>query len=252
MQYLSLAIVYKTPMFLKKIYSTVFLFFVLSACKDNVKTSFTNVTISTEKNKLIEVNIPRAIGNENLAHNINSEIQKRVISSLNIGNPDNVTSKSIEESIDAFNNEYTNFANDFPDTTPKWEVQIDGEVMFQSPEIISIAITSYIFTGGAHGSLHISFLNFNAQTGNIIENTQLINDTESFKILANTYFDIAIEDKSTLFEPKKFQLPENMGYGEQGIVLLYNTYEIAPYSTGIIEFVVPFYSAKPYLVFNGL
>ncbi|GAA4803475.1 DUF3298 and DUF4163 domain-containing protein [Litoribaculum gwangyangense] len=239
-------------MCLKKSYLIFFLFFTFFACKKENKTSFSNITISTEKNDLVEVNIPKANGDENISKKINSTIKELIISALHIGNPDDVASKSIEESIDAFNKEYTDFVTDFPDTVPEWEAQIDGEVMFQSPEIISLAFTSYKFTGGAHGNLLISLLNFNAQTGNLIENSELFNDIESFKTLANTYFDKAIEDKNTLFEPTKFQLPENMGYGEEGVVLLYNTYEIAPYSTGLIEFVIPFEDAKPFLVFNSL
>lgn len=252
MQYLSLTVVYNIVMLRKKLFLILAIFIIYASCNKELKTTFSDITISTDNNTLVEVNITKADGNNSIADNINSEIQKLVIATLHIGNPNNITSKSIEESIDVFNKEYTDFTVDFPDTVPKWEAQIDGEVIFQSHEIISLALTSYVFTGGAHGSLHISFKNFNAQTGHLLNNDALFSDVKGFKTLAKTYFDKAIKDKNTLFEPTKFQLPENICYGEEGVVLLYNTYEIAPYSTGIIEFEIPFEVAKPFLVFNSL
>lgn len=235
----------------KKFVIIILLVFIFTACEDDRRVSFSDINISTENNTLVDVNIIVASGNSNAATNINSEIEKIILQALNIGNPDTITSKSIEESINNFNNEYQSFKINFPDTVAEWEAQIDGEIMFQSPEIISIAITSYNFTGGAHGSLNISLLNFNATTGNIIENKNLFKNIEEFKALAKTYFYNALEDKNTLFEATKFQLPENIAYSDEGLILLYNTYEIAPYSTGIIEFKMPYNAIESYLVFNG-
>ena len=225
---------------------------ILSSCNKEIKTSFSEINVSTESNNIVEVNIPKAIGNKGITSKINSAIQKPIIAALHVGDPDQLTSKSIKESINLFNNEYATFKTDFPEAAPQWEAQIDGEVMFQSPEIISIAITSYTNTGGAHGALNISLLNFEAKTGELIQNSELINNVEGFKKLAKTYFDEAIKDKDIIFNTETFKLPTNIAYSEEGVVLLYNTYEIAPYSTGVIEFSIPFNDAKPYLVFNSL
>ena len=58
------------------------------------------------------------------------------------------------------------------------------------------------------------------------------------------------EDKD-LFESESdtFNLPENITYNEEGIVLLYNAYEIAPYATGILEFEIPYSEIENYLAF---
>lgn len=235
---------YKYPILL-------FCFLTLFNCEDEQKTIFSETNITTENNTIVEINIPLASGNLAISNQINTEIQKTIISALNIGSPNEINSSSIEESINSFNNEYTMFKTDFPETIQVWEAQIDGEVMYQSSEIISIAMTYYTNTGGAHGNLNISLLNFNSETGQRIENNQLFNDTEAFKALAKPYFEKATKDKSLLLDYKAFKLPANIGYNEEGIILLYNTYEIAPYSTGIIEFVVPFEVAQSYLVFNN-
>ncbi|XMO87758.1 DUF3298 and DUF4163 domain-containing protein [Algibacter sp. AS12] len=225
--------------------------FILFSCKNESETIFTETNITTQNNTIVEVNIPQASGNEAVANQINSEINKAIISALHIGYPDEITSTSIEESIALFTEEFKAFKTDFPETGEQWEAQIDGEVMYQSPKLTTIAITSYINTGGAHGNLIISFLNFNSETGQLLKNSDLFNNMEGFKTLSKSYFTTATIDKSLLLDIDSFKLPQNIGYSEDGVILLYNTYEIAPYSSGIIEFAVPFKAAEPYLVFNS-
>jgi len=227
-------------MFKNKFLLIICFFVLFFACKEDSTLIFSEVNITTDNNTLVEVNIPKAFGDSVISNNINSEISKLIISRLNIGDPETSSSKTIEESISAFNNEYRSFISDFPESTQPWEAQIDGEVMFQSEKVISISLTFYTNTGGAHGSLQISLLNFNALTGKQIENNNLFNDLEAFKRIAKTHFDNTVKDKNTLFEPDNFILPENIGYTEDGLMLLYNVYEIAPYSTGTIEFTIPY------------
>jgi hypothetical protein len=220
-------------------------------CNEELKTSFTETKITTSTNKLVEINIPNAIDNNLVSNEINTEISYSIIAALQIGESDTITTKTIEESIDAFNEEYNAFNADFPNSALVWEAQIDGEVMFQSPKIISIAITSYVNTGGAHGNTTISFLNFDAVTGKRILNKNLIKNEAAFKEAAKPYFEATIKEEDVLFDSDNFQLPANIGYNEEGIVLLYNTYEIAPYSTGIIEFTIPMNEVSSYLTFEG-
>lgn len=238
-------------MFNKNYLLTICFFFFLFNCTEEVKTSFSDVTISTKNNNLVEVNIPKASGNAAIINPINSEINKVVITALHIGNPDSIPSNSIEESITSFNNEYEAFKTNFPESSQIWEAQIDGEILYKSSKIMSIAITSYINTGGAHGNLNISFLNFNSESGVLIPNEALFNDVDAFKKIAKTNFDEEIKDEEILFDSENFELPANIGYTEEGIVLLYNSNEIGSYSTGIIEFIIPFEKVSSLLVFNG-
>lgn len=231
--------------------STIFL--IISCKKEVAQLSFSEVQITTENNSLVEVFIPKALGNTSASESINLKIENFVASVLTIGEPE-VSNKllSITKQIDAFNTEYQNFKKDFPETPQYWDAQINGEVTFQSDEIISVAITSYLNTGGAHGNTLITFLNFDAVTGKEILKEKLFTDMESFQTIAKSYFDKEVTDKSILFEPDSFQLPSNIGFSEDGVILLYNAYEIAPYSTGIIEFTIPFEKSNDYLVFNSL
>lgn len=229
-----------------------FAFIILFNFKEEENTVFLDVNISIDNNNIVEVNIPEASGNKTTANKINTAIQKKIISILHIGNKNQITSSTIEESINNFNKEFNTFKNDFQESAQTWEAQIDGEVMYQSPEIISIALTSYINTGGAHGTLHIYFLNFNTETGQKIDSKNLFKNIKRLKKIAKPYYADATKDKNLNLGNDKFELPANIGYSEEGIVLLYNTYEIAPYTTGIIEFIIPYKYVEPYLVFNSL
>ncbi|MFD0990685.1 DUF3298 domain-containing protein [Mariniflexile jejuense] len=238
-------------MLLKKYTLILCLFFILFNCKEELTITFIETKITTSNNNLVEVTIPKAIENSIISSEINTEVSNLVIAALQVGDTDTKTSKSIEESINAFNNEYNAFNTEFPNISQPWEAQIDGEILFQSHEVISISITSYVNTGGAHGSTHISFLNFNAATGKRIKNNDLIKNKAAFETVAKTYFNTAIEDEDDLFEPNEFKLPENIGFTENSIILLYNQYEIAPYSTGIIDFTIPIEKVSAYLSFNS-
>ena len=224
--------------------------FVLN-CKEPVKTIFTERTFSSENQTVVQINIPKASGNSLVDNTINSEIDNVVIHAFDADSRKNNSSISIEETIANFNTDYKNFISNFSENAQPWEAQIDGEVLYQSYEVISISITTYINKGGAHGSLNILFLNFDSTTGLSITNTNLFKDIDGFKKIAKIYLDKTLKAKALSVADEDFKLPENIGYTDDGLVLLYNTHEILPYADGIIEFSMPFEAVNPFLVFNG-
>lgn len=238
-------------MIFNKQHVILFLFFIFFACNEDPKTAFTEININASDTNLVQANIPNAIGDTLITNVINSEINTVVMTALQVGESTSIASKTIEESIKLFNEEYTSFNKDFPESSMPWEAQIDGELLFESSKLISVSVTSYVNTGGAHGNTSITILNFDGQTGKRLKNTNLLKDIEGFKKVALSYLKTTMKEDDLLFEDDMFKLPENMGYTDDGVVLLYNTYEIAPYSTGIIEFTIPFEKIDSFLVFDG-
>ncbi|MDO6759872.1 DUF4163 domain-containing protein [Tamlana sp. 2_MG-2023] len=229
-----------------------FLLLLLSiSCEKALQISFSEIHMSSKNNDIVEINIPQAKGKASIINSINSSIENNVISAMQTGDPNEVSPQTIIESINSFVNEYEAFKQDFPDSEQIWETQIDGEVLYQSEDIISIALTAYTNTGGAHGNSKITFLNFNSKNGKLIANTALFSDIAGLKSIAKPYYQSSIEDKNILLNQDEFKLPSNIAYTEEGLVFLYNTFEIAAYSEGIIEFKIPFEEAKPYLIFNN-
>lgn len=208
--------------------------------------------ITTPNNNIVEIHIPEAVGNSKVANNINTILREKTALTLQF-NQEQKSTSTLEENISIFNTEYQNFKKQFTDSVIEWEAQVDGEVMYQTPEIISISLTCYTNTGGAHGILAIIFLNFDAQSGLLLTNRQLFTDEKSFATLAESYFETETKDKKDMyFEAESFTLPQNIGYSSEGLILLYNTYEIAPYATGVTEFAIPYHEANTYLKFNGI
>lgn len=224
----------------------VVIFFVFS-CVEDSNIVFSEININTKSNTIVEVNIPKAEGKEAVINNINTAIRNVVSANLQFNSNENTT-VPIEQSINTFNAEYKSFKSEFPESLMVWDAQIDGEVLYQSNAIITVAITAYTNTGGAHGNTLVSLLNFDALTGQSLKNNELINNMKAFKKLAEKQFKADIKDKKAFyFDPDNFMLPENIGYHETGIVLLYNNYEIAPYSTGLTKLTIPYKTVSEYL-----
>tara|TARA_R110000868_G_scaffold185488_1_gene427449 strand:- start:1428 stop:2099 length:672 start_codon:yes stop_codon:yes gene_type:complete len=217
------------------------------SCKEDALMTFQESHFSSDQNGLVDINIPVAQGEDSIATSINATIEKHIIYELLAGETEGINANTIQESIAGFSKEYSNFKNDFPDNTPLWEAQIDGDIMFQSEAIISIALTSYINTGGAQGILHISIYNFNAQTGKTILNKDLFNDYDGFFKIAKMYYQKEFESEGISMESEKFTLPMNIGYSTKGILLLYNMNEINTFSKGPLDFTIPYSAISYYL-----
>ena len=119
---------------------------------------------------------------------INKSVLNVVNSNLRIGDLEESESLTTKELINLFNEEYESFKTDFPESAIEWDSQIDGQVMYHSASVISIVITSYQNTGGAHGQLNITFLNFDVETGKALKNAELFADMPGFKQLAKSMY----------------------------------------------------------------
>ncbi|MCK5400641.1 MAG: DUF4163 domain-containing protein [Flavobacteriaceae bacterium] len=221
---------------------------------EEIPLHFIEKNIEISNDAIIEINIPNAEGTNTVAKSINSTIEKFIVNTISFSE-DTLSDLSLNDAIKKFDSVYIEFEDDFEESSLAWEALIDGEVTYQSPDIICIAINSYLNTGGAHGNMNISFLNFNSQTGQLLQNDEIIINNGFLKI-AEKYFNIELQETSNedgfddYFFGEDFHLPANIGFNDEGVILLYNIYEIAPYSEGITEFTIPFEEVLPYLKIN--
>ncbi|MEF3078414.1 DUF3298 and DUF4163 domain-containing protein [Winogradskyella poriferorum] len=232
--------------------SLLFLFLTLIfSCSNETKTvSFENNSYENHYEADISVSIDEAIGNSEVSKIINFKIKEAIISTLS-----DVTKKtSLESVLEDFDTEFITFKKQFPEAShPAWELHIETEKVYQSEEIITLSINTYEFKGGAHGNDKIKFLNLNANTGEVYKLSDIIDNSDDFKALAKDHFlksiDAAKENNQIedYFFGKPFQLPENIGFSDDGLVFLYNVYEVASYDQGYTEFVIPFDAVESYL-----
>ena len=231
--------------------SLLFLFIVFNSCTSEFKpVTFETTSIDTDYDADISVTYDKAIDDNELGKIINFNVEHHIIETLS-----DVTKKTkLEAILKDFNSEYLDFKKEFPDDLePAWKLYVETEKTYQSENIITIAVKTYEFKGGAHGNDKIQFLNLYAKTGTTLDQNAIIKNEDEFKALAERYFIKSLDAENEqinmedFFFGKPFQLPENIGYSDDGLVLLYNTYELASYDQGYNEFVIPFKDLDSFL-----
>lgn len=129
---------------------------------------------------------------------------------------------------------------------------------YQTDKLLTYFFSSYVYLGGAHGGSLGSGQSFDANTGqkltadNIFlpdkksELTDLVREA-----LWQQYFKEDCEEGATLADvllinPAKLELPATPPlFSDEGLVFIYQQYEIAPYAAGMPACVLPYSAVKP-------
>ena len=228
----------------------------MSSCQDSRNVTFEALSLENTRCKEcpeVSIDVPKALGNKKLAKSINLSLREEIISKLTFDDEINV--KTIQQAIESFTDGYFELKKIYPDETIGWKATINGMITFENNELITIELRSYLFTGGAHGYGSTNYLNFNKKRGGEIGPRELFEDREGFQKYAETQFRLqqnipvnkSINSTGFMFEKDHFYLPENIGFTEEGLKLLYNQYEVASYADGPIELTLPYKDVQKFL-----
>ena len=134
----------------------------------------------------------------------------------------------------------------------QYEVYVTYEVPYDKNNIISIVLTKYEFTGGAHGMTFVNAYNYNLLNGEILKLRDMFKDGVDYIELINDFIYSEISK-----EPEKYFSGKDGFKGiskdqpfyidEEGIIIYFGLYEIAPYYVGIPKFKLKFSEFKDYL-----
>ncbi|WP_417363066.1 DUF3298 and DUF4163 domain-containing protein [Galbibacter sp.] len=228
-----------------------------TACSSEEKISFVPAEPfenSCEDCPEITINLPSAQPETKPeAQQINKALSDFAISILYY--TDEERPDSIPAAMEDFNLQYKELKENYPENIVPWEAKVKGEVSFRNEKIVSLLFDSYIFTGGAHGYGSTSFLNFDLATGEQLSEDDLLNNPKEFTTFVESIFrkqnnlkpEDNINSTGFMFEDDKFHLPVSIGFDEQGIILIYNPYEIASYADGQTKIYIPMDQAKPFI-----
>jgi hypothetical protein len=119
-------------------------------------------------------------------------------------------------------------------------------VTYTNSGLISLYFDKYEYTGGAHGTTERDSQTYNLLKYSLVRLNQVITCPPDFKnyILGEVRRQIE-QDKSVYFEnyaeltAETFN-PNNFYLTPQGVVVYYQQYDIAPYTSGIREFLIPY------------
>ena len=166
------------------------------------------------------------------------------------------TLMDVEEAGNLFLSQYKSDKQQFEGITP-YQIQIVDTITFQNHSLVSLQRSGSEYLGGAHPIDWITYWNFKP-TGEVYTQEDLFTDKRKILDLAEKYFrktfnlsaNQELKDGGFVFQNDIFALPKNIGFDKDNLILLYNPYEIAPYSTGIMEVKIPLNEVIPWLSFN--
>ena len=143
---------------------------------------------------------------------------------------------------------------------PGWEYEYSLGMIADADSYAVFQSQDYIYMGGAHGGVTgAGCITFDKKTGSIVEQFLEPGCEEDIQPLLRDglveYFadaDAQINDSNPneylMLESDLIPLPAWQPYpGEDGLVFVYQQYEIAPYAAGMPAFTVPFEEIAPYL-----
>jgi hypothetical protein len=199
----------------------------------------------------VRINRVLAYGDSAVASRINGVLASTYLAALAGPNPDAVVAPSIGDAVSTFLAQKMAFRKEFPESASGDWTFIARDSIVRSDSIICIYQSAYSFTGGAHGNTVVAMPAFRASTGERLSWRDLVRDTSAFYAAAEQAFRRKVNMSATdsfakagfWFENERFTLPGVIGITPTGYMLVYNQYEIAPYSYGVIEVPLPFDAA---------
>ncbi len=170
---------------------------------------------------------------------VNELIREKLFSYLEVGDPE--MTPSGWGTYDEFCKSYKEMVGN-GSVALDWELDTQVVLTQQGQEILSLRFTHYYFTGGAHPNTVVDYLMFDlTEPGKILEpHTLVLNEEALLEKVEQSFREFhEVEDGISLAEDGRFFLDRNslflpaaMGYEGDEWVMVYNTYEVAPYAMG--------------------
>lgn len=156
-----------------------------------------------------------------------------------------------EKLADQWFSDYDYFAEKIEDYNISWTLERRVEIVFSTPNLVSLHFNEFSFTGGAHPTQVDIFRSFEIPGGNILTLSDLTHDEsqmgqltslveEQFRYSYELLEDENLEDAGYWFIENEFHLTENFAFTEFGLLFYFNVYEVAPYATGPIAVEIPY------------
>ena len=163
--------------------------------------------------------------------------------------PDDSGNITIEQLADEFFAEYESVQKEFSVSWP-YQFDLDGSVLLNRSGLLTVDLSYYAFTGGAHGNSYTQFFVFDAVKGTRLglddvfvqgfeERLNKLIDSRYREMKGLTAADRLDGEKGMLFD-NVIEFNSNFALTGQGVSFFYNNYEIAPYAVGPTTIDLPY------------
>ncbi len=176
-------------------------------------------------------------GETNAATSFNKLMEKMVFGKMAYSKDTGMQNK--DELVANVVKDYQDFKKEFPESrTGGYEQTTECNITYESENFISVKVITTLYSGGAHSSHIEEFLNVDPESGKEKDIMDFITDKAKFR----SYVEKLLRKKLKMSDTDKwedftfmdkFNLPESMGMTSKGLDLIYNEYELLPYSEGI-------------------
>lgn len=178
-------------------------------------------------------------------------VQKQIEEHLVASNVNfNQEFRSYEALYESMLNERKSFAADGFESPVPWELQQGLKVYLNENGLFGLQSKHMSYTGGAHPNYFISSLLFRLKDGAEMRLDSILLPGEKDRL--STLAEVSLKQqyqvgeneelsaKGFWFEKDEFFLSPTFLYGPEGFTIIYNPYDIAPYSMGSIEIFIPY------------
>ena len=139
----------------------------------------------------------------------------------------------------------------YSDSFVLYSMERDANIGRLDERVISFVFTDYSYTGGVHGYAGIWGINFDTATGEKLQLKDLANDPDTFiNECADRLWEVSRDAEHAEYvagyypgyeEALTGLLRDGLWYfTDEGLTVVANPYEIAPYAAGHIEFTLPY------------
>lgn len=183
-------------------------------------------------------------------------IKRKIDAAVDTGNPEKGPSP-FEEAGKVFVSDFDTFHSEFPEGTMGWYYNAQVTVEVHNDTLISMSVNNEFFTGGAHGGYGTYFINIDPRTGSDVLLKDILKagyepglnkiGEEIFRKTQEISDTVSLADSGYEFSDGLFKLNSNYGITSEGILFVFNIYEIAPYALGSQEVLIPFERLKDLL-----
>ena len=255
---------------MKQIICLLFSSLLLLSCNSEPELSFSTEYFSEEDLEMCKTEVCSAVtleyvkaeGDSEISEKINQRIETYIIKALFLGDDENPNAKSIPEAVTDFIMAYRDYQPDVPSELDFGGYDADVRVSksYENEDWVSLRMTHYLFTGGAHGYGSTTFTNIDVSTGLELPLEDLFTDIENFTALVESKFRAEFEIPANgsinatgfWFKNDQFYLPEAIGFEGEYCLITYNRYEIASYAAGPINLEIPISEITSFLENNPL
>lgn len=133
-----------------------------------------------------------------------------------------------------------------------------GVSWWQNERLLCVTLSYVSYTGGAHPSTWRQAVSFDLSTGKTVSVTDLATDINQLEEAVYQLILRQIQDSGDTSYFSDYDktvldwIERSVFYNANGVTIVFNTYDIAPYSAGEQTFFIPYDLVKPYLNDYGL